>query len=103
MLAFDPPTHYDTNTHTHKLLLNYLITLQEFYLTIVLLLGVTVTTIVGRPDGAPPEACSTITPVHPGGNTATGAVPYTVNISSLADGYMPGQNYTSKCCMIRNN
>ena len=74
--------------------------LQEFYLTIVLLLGVAVTAVVGRSMGAPSAACSTITPSH-GTSTAAGAVPYTVNISSLADGYMPGQSYTGKYCMIR--
>ena len=75
--------------------------LQEFYLTIVLLLGVAVTAVVGRMNGAPSAACSTITPGH-GTSTATGhgAVPYTVNISSLANGYMPGQSYTSKCMAI---
>ena len=52
-------------------------------------------------NGAPPEACGTITPNH-GTSTATGAVPYTVDISSLDDGYTPGENYTSKYCMAQN-
>ena len=69
---------------------------QGFYLTIVLLLGITVTTVVGRMNGAPPEACATITPSHGGNTPQTSAVPYSVNISNLADGYMPGQSYTSK-------
>ena len=68
--------------------------LQGFCLAIMLFLGVTVTVVVGNMAGAPPEACSTITPGH-GTSMATGAVPYTVDISSLTDGYVPGQNYTS--------
>ena len=61
----------------------------------MLLLGVSVTAVVGLPGGAPTSACSTITPSH-GGSTATGSVPYSVNISSLDGGYIPGQNYTSE-------
>ena len=71
--------------------------LQEFYLTIVLLLGVSVTAVVGRSTGAPTAACTTITPGH-GDSTATGPVPYIVNISSLANGYVPEQSYTSEYC-----
>ena len=70
--------------------------LQGFYLTILLLLGAAVTTVVGRRLGAPPEACTSITPNHTGSIPQTSTVPYTVNISSLDDGYTPGQNYTSK-------
>ena len=70
--------------------------LQGFCLTIVLLLGAVVTVVVGFPTGAPSAACTTITPNHSGTTAATSAVPYTVNISSLADGYIPGQSYTSK-------
>ena len=71
----------------------------------MLLLGVTVTTIVGLPDGAPIAACSTITPSHPGGNnvTATDPVPYGVDIGYLADGYIPGQYYTSKYILTMNH
>ena len=69
---------------------------QGFYLTIVLSLSVTCTAaVVGYPTGVPTSTCSTITPVH-GNNTATGSVPYIVNISSLDGGYIPGQNYTSE-------
>lgn len=71
------------------------ILLQGFYQSIVLLLAVTVTGVVGRSNGAPESACATITPNH-GPSTATGPVPYNVNISSLASGYMPGQSYTSE-------
>ena len=70
--------------------------LQGFYLNIVLLLGVIVTAVVGRPDGAPASACSTISPSHGGTTPQTSEVPYTVNISSLTNGYIPGQSYTSK-------
>ena len=70
--------------------------LQGFYLTIVLLLGVAVTAVVGFPSGAPASACSTISPNHMNTSPQTSAVPYTVNISSLTNGYVPGQSYTSK-------
>ena len=72
--------------------------LQAFYLTIVLLLGVSVSAVVGLSGGAPTQACTTITPNHSGGSTATGPVPYIVNISSLDNGYVPGQSYTSEYC-----
>ena len=76
----------------------YQLLLQGFYLTVVLLLGVPVTVVTGFPSGAPLAACSTISPdpsAH-GANPQTSAVPYTVNISSLANGYVPGQSYASK-------
>ena len=70
--------------------------LQGFYQIVVLLLGVIVTAVVGFPSGAPSSACSTISPNHAGTTPQTSAVPYTVNISSLTNGYVPGQSYTSK-------
>ena len=69
--------------------------LQGFYLTIVLLLGITVTTIVGRPTGAPATACSTVAPNHTGTSASTDPFAYFLNYSSLNGGYMPGQTYTS--------
>ena len=77
--------------------MNGYVPLQGFYLTIVLSLTVTymVAVVVGYPTGIPTAACTTITPGH-GNNTATGSVPYSVNISSLDAGYIPGQNYTSE-------
>ena len=68
--------------------------LQEFCLQVVLLLVVTTTSVMGRSSGAPSAACATITPGH-GTSTATGPVPFIVNISSLDGGYVPGQSYTS--------
>ena len=62
----------------------------------MVLLGITVNTVVGRMAGAPTTACSTITPNHSPNAPSGDAVPYTVNISSLADGYIPGETYTSK-------
>ena len=64
----------------------------------MLLLGVTVPAVVGMSSGAPEGACTTITPEHGSNMPANTAVPYTVNISSLANGYVPGQSYTSKHC-----
>ena len=54
------------------------------------------------PDGAPEEACATLTPalqshVDP---PQTGPVPYEVDLSSLDDGdgfsYVPGGTYSSR-------
>ena len=63
----------------------------------MLLLGTAVITVVGRPEGAPTSACATITPDH-GGSMTSDPVPYDVDISSLDDGYVPGQSYPSECC-----
>ena len=57
-------------------------------------LAVAVTAVVGYSAGPPDDACSTMTPGH-FSNIATGPVPFTVNISSLDCGYLPGHNYTS--------
>ena len=61
----------------------------------MLLLVAAINTVVGYRTGAPSSACVTITPGH-GGSDATGPVPFTVNISSLDDGYTPGETYISK-------
>ena len=61
----------------------------------MLILALTVTAVVGLSTGAPEFACSTITPGH-GRNSATGPVPYIVNISSFGGVYIPGQTYTSE-------
>ena len=52
----------------------------------------------GLPAGAPSAACSTIRPSH-GSNTPSALpVPYTVDLSAFPSrGYVPGQNYNSKC------
>ena len=60
----------------------------------MLTLTVTITAVVGYSSGAPDFACSSMTPAHPS-NTASGPVPFNVNISSLDCGYRPGQTYTS--------
>ena len=65
----------------------------------MLVLVVTATTVLGYPLGAPEPACVDIFPI--GHNTtvenmATGPVPFTVDISSLNNGYTPGQSYRSK-------
>ena len=61
----------------------------------LLLSAVAITAVVGNSAGAPEDACSTITPGH-GSSTATNQVPYIVNISSLDNGYIPGDTYTSE-------
>ena len=61
----------------------------------MLILVAAVTAVMGNRLGAPQAACDTITPGH-GTNNAVGPVPYIVNISSLDDGYTPGETYTSE-------
>ena len=55
----------------------------------------------GRPDGAPRAACedgTNIVPDHVPNSPSTSLFPYSVDISSIpSSGYVPGQNYTSKC------
>ena len=52
-----------------------------------------------RSDGAPAEACATLTPQHPGTVPQTSDVPYTIDLSSFgnagSDGYFyePGRSY----------
>ena len=65
----------------------------------MLLLGTTITTVVGNSGGAPGVVCAIMMPFHKE-SKATTPVPYTVDISSLDDGYVPGQNYSSKHCML---
>ena len=64
----------------------------------MLVLVVTTATVIGYPLGAPEQACVEIRPLgHTRvNNTATGPIPYTVNTSSLSDGYVAGQAYPSK-------
>ena len=50
---------------------------------------------MGLSSGAPDSACSGFTPGH-GPSSASGPVPFLVNISSLDGGYSPEQSYTSK-------
>ena len=68
----------------------------------MLLLGTTITTVVGHSAGAPNSACAFMMPLHKG-NKATTLVPYTVDISSLDNGYVPGQSYSSEHCMLINS
>ena len=55
----------------------------------------------GRPEGAPEAACedgTNIVPVHVPNSPSTSPVPYSVDICDIpSSGYVPGQNYTSKC------
>ena len=60
----------------------------------MLTLAVTITAVVGYSSGAPDFVCTSMTPGH-SPNTASGPVPFSVNISSLSHGYQPGQTYTS--------
>jgi len=73
----------------------YALLLQEFYLSILLLLAVTVTAVMGYSSGAPESACDNLIPGH-SPSQDTGPVPFIVNISSLNDGYVGGQSYTSE-------
>ena len=60
----------------------------------MLILAVAITAVMGYSSGPPDSACSTMTPLHPP-STASGPVPFSVNISSLNHGYLPGTTYTS--------
>ena len=64
----------------------------------MLLLGVPVTVVMGFSSGAPSGACTTISPdpARHGAPPQTVDFPYYVNISSLDNGYVPGQSYPSK-------
>ena len=56
-----------------------------------------VTKVGGLPTGAPDIACSEFSPsLGHGPSSASGPVPFLVNISSLDGGYSPEQSYTSK-------
>ena len=72
--------------------------LQGFCLNVVLALVLTTSAVLGRPNGAPMEACANIYPVGhmTGNNTANDTVPFNVDISSLNNGYVAGQSYDSK-------
>ena len=68
-----------------------------------------VTTAHGRPEGAPPEACAQIAPMHAGISPSTDPLPYSVDLSDFTGGeYVPGDTYQSKtstnnvstCCVI---
>ena len=58
----------------------------------------------GMPNGAPDAACedgTNIVPGHVPNSPSTNPLPYSVDISSIpSSGYIPGQNYTSKCCPV---
>ena len=67
------------------------------------------TTAHGRPEGAPPEACAQIAPMHAGISPSTDPLPYSVDLSDFTgDEYVPGDTYQSKtstnnvstCCVI---
>jgi len=55
----------------------------------------------GRPGGAPAQACedgTNIVPGHIPNTPSTTAVPYSVDLSNIpSTGYIPRQNYNSKC------
>ena len=62
------------------------------------MLAVSAVTVLGLPGGAPVAACDGLVPVHTiSPNTATGEVPFSVNISDFGGYYMPEETYTSEC------
>ena len=67
------------------------------------MLAVSAVTVLGRPDGAPIDACSNgLVPGHPSPpNMANGSVPFYVNISNFGGYYMPEETYTSECASIK--
>ena len=58
----------------------------------------------GMPNGAPDAACvdgTNVVPGHVPNSPSTSPLPYSVDLSSIpSSGYIPGQNYTSKCCPV---
>lgn len=71
--------------------------LQRIYLlSILLLLAITDTIVVGLRTGAPADACRNITPQHNEHVSQTSPVPYTVDINSFNGFYIPEENYTSE-------
>ena len=65
----------------------------------MLVLTLSTTAVLGRPEGAPESACASLMPVghtNPA-NQATGDVPFNVDISDLGGRcYVPGEMYESK-------
>ena len=56
-----------------------------------------VTTAHGLPEGAPPEACAQIVPVHAGISPSTDPLPFSIDLSDFTGGeYVPGDTYQSK-------
>lgn len=56
-----------------------------------------VAAVHGRPEGAPPEACAEIAPMHAGISPSTDPFPYSVDLSDFTGGeYIPGDTYQSK-------
>jgi len=56
-----------------------------------------VTTAYGRPEGAPPEACAQIAPMHAGISPSIDPLPFNVDLSDFTGGeYVPGDTYQSK-------
>ena len=59
-----------------------------------------ITSVQGRPEGAPLEACGETTDIVPnhGSNTPSDTpLPYSVDLSDFTDGeYIPGDTYLSK-------
>ena len=69
--------------------------LQEFWLSVMLTLSLSINAVLGFPTGAPIDACYSITPNH-GVPSSSEPLPYTVSISNIGDYYMPGRTYTSE-------
>jgi len=53
--------------------------------------------VYGRSEGAPPEACGDIVPLHNGISSSDTSLPYLVNLSDfIGDQYIPRDMYTSE-------
>ena len=61
------------------------------------MIALLVITANGRPEGAPPEACAQIAPMHAGISPSTDPLPFSVDLSDFTGGeYVPGDTYLSK-------
>ena len=67
----------------------------------MLILTVSKAAVLGFPMGAPSDACTNgLMPQHTSpANSASGDVPFSVNISDIGDSYTPEEMYTSKYYM----
>ena len=78
----------------------FLLLLQGTILLPVLLFTISTAVVMAYPPGAPIQACENGTNIIPRHisitNMASGAVPFTVDISNIGNRYTPGSNYTSE-------
>ena len=66
----------------------------------MLVLAVSAVTVIGRPEGAPEQACTNgLIPAHtsPPNGANQSYVPFSINTGYVASPYRPGGTYYSEC------